>query len=293
MKYLPPSELILDQDGSIYHLNLHPEDIADTIITVGDPERVKKVSRFFDRIELKKQKREFVTHTGWFEGKRLTVISTGIGTDNIDIVVQELDALVNIDLKKRQEKEEKKSLDIIRIGTSGCLQADISVDSFVASAYGIGFDNLMQFYAYQPGEIVQNLTTALSAFMYEEHFPTIPIYGAQADQGLLNQIGFDFHKGITITSSGFYGPQGRSLRLKSLLSSENLDNLGKFRFRECPITNFEMETAGIYSLASQLGHNALSCNLILANRMNNTFSTQPKKFMHQLIKTVLERIALG
>ena len=290
MKYFPPSELIINPDGSIYHLNLRPEQIAKTVIVVGDPDRVAKVSTHFDRIEYKMQKREFVTHTGSYKGKRITVISTGIGTDNIDIVLNELDALVNIDFEKRTEKEALTSLDIIRIGTSGAMQEDIPVDSFVASKYGLGLDGLLHFYNHK-NNADEHMTFLqfMETVGTETNFPIRP-YIARAGEDLLKNLAADFKQGITLTCPGFYAPQGRILRAD--LSVDNfLLNLGKFSYKNLRCTNFEMETAAIYGLSNILGHQAISFNAILANRVTNEFSIKPKESVKQLIEIVLERIA--
>ena len=287
MNNIPETDLILNPDGSIYHLNLHPEDIADTIITVGDPDRVSEVSARFDSIELKKGKREFITHTGYIGSNRVSVISTGIGTDNIDIVLNELDALVNIDLSSRIETKETTSLNIIRIGTSGSLQEDLPVDSILVSNSAIGLDNLMHYYA-------QSLTLEEEHFKraIESHFEglsNIFPYVAAADNGLLDKIGKNLKHGITVTTPGFFAPQGRMLRARS--SNDNLiQSLKNFHYNYQKISNLEMETAGIYALAKVLGHKALSVNAIFANRVNHQFSTQPQKTISNLIELVLSRI---
>jgi len=286
MNPIGDSELILNPDGSIYHLNLLPSDIADTIITVGDPDRVAMVSKHFDTIEVSKQKREFVTHTGMYKGKRLTVISTGIGTSNIEIVYTELDALVNIDLETREIKEEPTVLNFIRIGTSGGLRKGIEIDSFVASAFGIGLDNLMAFYDFQPNEAEEELQEALP-----ELARYIQPYVAQASYELLQTIAKGITKGITITSPGFYAPQSRTLRVAPVLKNK-LKMLQEFELKDSPyqITNFEMETASMYAFARLFGHHALSMNAIIANRNENTFSEDPKGTVEKLILFVLERL---
>jgi len=291
MNSIPASELILNQDGSIYHLNLHPDEIAHTILTVGDPGRVPRVSRHFDEIELRKEKREFVTHTGRIGRKRLTVISSGIGPDNIDIVLNELDALVNIDFESRQVKRERTVLNIIRIGTSGGLQAGIPVGSLVAARFGLGFDNLLHFYNYQPSLPEAELFDELQNFLeYAGQLPVTP-YVTEGSQNLLDGIATDMHHGITITAPGFYGPQGRRLRLPPRLQDVNLKNLANFEFQKVKITNFEMETAAIYGLSRLLGHRALSCNALLVNRPKGAFSDDPKELENKLIETVLTRIS--
>jgi uridine phosphorylase len=281
---IPESELILNDDGSIYHLNIRPEHLAETVITVGDPDRVAAVSKYFDEVEFKTGKREFHTHTGRIGNKRLTVISTGIGTDNIDIVFNELDALVNIDLKTREVKAEHTTLDFIRIGTSGCLQADIPIDSFLVSSHGLGVDGLGLFYEQELEPESQKIFEHITS---EFQFPLTP-YFSVGSQALIDKVCPDFLQGITTTCTGFYGPQGRELRLKSKVA-QLLPQLSSFRYVDIKITNFEMETAGIYLMANLLGHRSISCNAILANRITNEFSSTPKKTTERLIQTVLER----
>jgi len=285
---LEQSELILNPDGSIYHLHLLPEDIADTIFFVGDPDRVRRVSRHFDRIDIKKRKREFITHTGWLGNRRLTVISTGIGTDNIDIVVNELDALANIDFNTRLVKKDKKQLTFIRIGTSGSIHSSIKVDTFVASAYGIGMDGLGAFYPPQNIEAAIDLGESFHASITSQN--ELPMaYAAQGDLALLNSNFKEFQSGITLTATGFYGPQGRSIRIENKMKQAFID-IEKFSFRGLHCTNMEMETSAIYLLAGLLGHRALSCNVILANRILGTFSTHPKESINRLIQAVLSRL---
>jgi len=281
------SDLIINPDGSIYHLNLLPEDVADTVITVGDPDRVGEVSKYFDKIELQKGKREFITHTGYVGNKRVTVLSTGIGTDNIDIVFNELDALVNIDFKTREIKPHLKSLNIIRIGTSGAVQPDIPMGTILASSYGLGMDALMNYYVQEISEDEKSLRDDISA-----HFgrlTTINPYLTAASRNLLDTIGKDLPKGITITAPGFYAPQGRLVRAKNAVP-DFISLINGFKSNQHRITNLEMETAGIYALAKVLGHQALSVNAILASRVNFEFSKEPNKIVEQAIKLVLERI---
>ena len=288
MQPIAESELILNTDGSIYHLNLLPGDISDKIINVGDPDRVSMVSGFFDSIELKKQKREFVTHTGIYKGKRITVLSTGIGTDNIDIVYNELDALVNIDLKKRLIREEKRALQLVRIGTSGALQADIDVDSFVCSAYGLGLDGLLNFY-----ELKNDSEETAIIRAFRSHFPNQGVfpesYLTKGSSMLVSRLGDGMKKGITASCSGFYGPQMRQLRLKPA-RSEMIQQLSSFRFGEHRVTNFEMETGAMYGLAKMLGHECCAVNLIVANRLAGEFSKDYPAKMKELIQVVLDRI---
>ncbi|GAB4489589.1 MAG: nucleoside phosphorylase [Saprospiraceae bacterium] len=285
------SELILNRDGSIYHLHLHPEQVAPLIITVGDPERVPKVSRLFDRVEHRARKREFVTHTGWVGSTRVSVISTGIGTDNVDIVLNELDALFNIDLATRQVKTRPTALTFIRIGTTGSLQPEIPVDSFVASRDAIGMDGLMQFYQ-APSQQTHPVLSALREHTTGQwDFPVSP-YFAEGDADLLRHFSQNFHHGITATNSGFYGPQGRRLRAPVRLSNY-LDLLQTFEFQGKRIVNLEMETAGIYGLAKLLGHRAVSLSAVLANRPAGTFSRSPERPVRRLIEIVLEKISDG
>lgn len=289
MTRIPESELVLNPDGSIYHLNLHPDQIAKTIITVGDPDRVAQVSKYFDRIEVKVQKREFITHTGELNGKRLTVVATGIGTDNIDIVLNELDALTNIDLKTRTIKNELTSLEFIRIGTSGCLQSDIPLDSFLVSTHGIGLDGLLHFYNYQ----ISPAEEKLQKQFFEEisgkiDFPLRP-YFAAGNSSLLESIGGEMLRGITVTCPGFYAPQGRALRIPAAFK-DVLERLGGFSFENERITNFEMETAAMYGFANMMGHRAVSCNALIANRQLQTFSKDPHKTIGSLIEIVLEKL---
>jgi uridine phosphorylase len=287
----PATELILHPDGSIYHLHLQPEQIANTIFFVGDPERVPKVSKHFDRIDHQIQKREFVTHTGELGGKRVSVISTGIGPDNIDIVMNELDALVNIDLKTRTVKDSLTSLNIVRIGTSGSLSADIPVDSFLVSAYGIGLDNLLYYYDYPASPREEMLRQAFTSFAASIDANLNPI-AAEANHGLVKRFGEKMHRGITLTCPGFYAPQGRKLRLGSIFQQSFFDKIGQFSFEGLRVTNFEMETSAILGLAQMLGHKATACNAILANRITGEFSKDPMKLEGRLIEQVLANCEL-
>lgn len=288
-KKIPPSELILNPDGSVYHLNLRPEQLASTVILVGDQGRVPRVSKHFDKIEHKISKREFVTHTGWLGEKRLSVVSTGIGTDNIDIVLTELDALVNIDLATRQVKPELTSLDLVRIGTSGSMSEAVGVDEMLISEMAIGLDNLLHYYPRQPSEREQDLAEKFSQFTEKQGIAIRP-YAAESSPFLAKKIGEGMHRGITLTCPGFYGPQGRQLRLGSVLGNDFFENAGQFRFGNLSLTNFEMETSAIYGMAGMLGHRALSCNAIIAQRRTNEFSKDPGKVVNRLIVTVLGRI---
>ena len=281
------SELILNPDGSIYHLNLRPEDIASTIITVGDQDRVAKVSQYFDKIFIKKRHREFLTHTGELNGKRLTVISTGIGTDNIDIVLNELDALVNVDFETKTVKKQLTSLDIIRIGTSGVVSEDIELDTFIVSKHAIGIDNLMHFYKNYSELENKDLRQAFNGKIDSN----INFYCSSASSKWLDRVPENiFKKGITLTCSGFYAPQLRSIRLSPQFDSLFTD-LDNFSFEGLKVTNMEMETAGIYGLAQILGHQAVSFNALLASRRTGEYSRQPQQTIDHLIKTVLQLVS--
>jgi len=282
------SELILNNDGSVYHLNLLPEHIADTIITVGDPDRVDQVTKYFDTIEFKTRKREFHTQTGRLKNKRITVISTGIGTDNIDIVLNELDALANIDLKTREIKKEFTQLSFIRIGTSGAIQRDIPIDSFLISEYASGFDSLLHFYK---SEHVQNpaISSALMTHLNWTKEKSHP-YVVKGSGDLINLMtSSKTTQGFTVTNVGFYGPQSRILRLDVTDNTFN-EKLANFEYNNLKITNLEMETAGIYGLAALLGHNAISLNAIIANRASGQFSDDPSKTVDDLIKYSLTKL---
>lgn len=286
MSRIAESELIINPRGAIYHLDLRPEEIAGTVITVGDPDRVKEVSKHFDSIEVKRQHREFISHTGFVGKKRLTVLSSGIGPDNIDIVINELDALVNIDFETREIKKELRSLNIIRIGTSGSLQADVPVDSFVASTHGLGVDNLLNFYRHEQNEQEIELIQSFVTHTQVQGQIGNP-YISSGAASLIKHFVKDFHQGITVTCPGFYGPQGRILRLG--ISSPNFVNrLTDFRFGQHRITNFEMETSAIYGLGKLLGHHCLAVNAIVANRVKKEFSKDGKAAVENLIVRFLE-----
>jgi uridine phosphorylase len=280
------SELIINPDGGIYHLHLKPHELADTIITVGDPDRVETVSRHFDNIQHKVKHREFVTHTGYLNNKRLSVISTGIGTDNIDIVFNELDALANIDFDTRTIKDGLTQLDIIRVGTSGSVDENIDVDTILLSENAIGMDGLMNFYEHQ--NTIQE-TVYLEAFTshINQHFKNAKPYIATGSEKLLQKFGDRYKKGTTITANGFYAPQGRRLRLMQEFPNF-IEVINRFRHKHFRITNLEMETAGIYGLGRALGHNCLSVNAILANRMHHKFSANPSQVVAKMIEEVLE-----
>jgi uridine phosphorylase len=290
MPRIAESELIITNRGAIYHLDLRPEELADTIIVVGDPDRVKKVSKHFDRIEYQQQHREFITHTGYIGNKRLSVMSTGIGPDNIDIAINELDALANIDFTTREIKTDFSKLNIIRFGTSGSLQADIPVDSFVASTHGLGLDNLLNFYAYDKSKDEQDMADAFAEQTKLNAGITIP-YAFKGSEILIKKFGTAFHKGITVTCPGFYGPQGRILRL-GVSSPGLIDRLTHFKFNNHRITNFEMETSAIYGLGRLLGHECLSVNAIVANRVVQQFSKDSNAAVEKLIKQALEALTV-
>jgi uridine phosphorylase len=284
----PPTELVLNAQGAVYHLGLLPAQLAHKVILVGDQDRVAKISRFFDQIEHRIQHREFVSHTGLYKGKSITVLSTGIGTDNIDICMAELDALVNIDLVSRTEKKNKKQLEIVRIGTCGMLQPDMPLHTFVLSEFALGLDNIAHFY---PIESCQEEMLLLSEINNKIGFPQhIHPYLSKASKKLVSKLDSpQVTKGITVTSSGFYGPQGRSLRLASLMPQIHLD-LGQFEKDGRRIVNFEMESSAIFALGKALGHECTSICLGVANRPQEVFSTGIDRAMDELILYVLERI---
>jgi uridine phosphorylase len=286
MSHIAESELIINPRGAVYHLDLRPEEIAGTVITVGDPGRVPEVSRHFDSIEVKSQHREFITHTGFVGKKRLTVLSSGIGPDNIDIVINELDALVNIDFETRKVKKELRSLNIVRIGTSGSLQEDIPVDSFVASTHGLGVDNLLNFYRHSQNDEEKQLLQSFVTHTQMHGQMSYP-YISSAAASLLKHFVNGFHQGITVTCPGFYGPQGRVLRL-GIQNPDLIDRLTDFRFGQYRITNFEMETSAIYGLGKLLGHNCLAINAIVANRIKKDFSKDAKTTIEKLIVKFME-----
>jgi len=290
MTRLLDSELIVNPDGSIYHLNLLPHEVASKIVFVGDPDRVSLVSKHFQSIEVKKQKREFLTHTGKFKGERISVISTGIGTDNIDIVLNELDALVNIDLQSKSIKKKHRELKIIRVGTSGSLQESLSVDSFLASSHAIDFSGLSEFYQLDDKDFDQKYNTALHAQLSKNEVFLKP-FTIKAPGNLIEDFKKDssFTFGATATCAGFYAPQGRQLRLTARYP-QLLNTLSEFQFENFKITNFEMESAGIYLLARLLGHQALSLNAIIANRKTGEFSKNPGLAVENLIKKALEKL---
>lgn len=289
MNRIAESELILNKDGSIYHLNLLPENISNTIIFVGDQDRVSKVTKYFDTIEFETQKREFKTQTGTYKGKKITVISTGIGPDNIDIVLNELDALVNIDLKNRTINKEHTALNIVRIGTSGSLQNDIPVDSFLLSSHAMGLDGMLLSYDCEHvcKKEIEEAFINQTDWCSKKAKPYCIENGTELASKIISK---DVYTGITATAPGFYGPQGRVLRL-ALQDSNTNSKIDSFKFDNHRITNLEMETSAIYGLSKLLGHNAVSMNAIIANRANGTFSENPYKVVDELIQYTLDKIA--
>jgi uridine phosphorylase len=289
MKPIAESELILNEDGSIYHLHLVPGDLAHTVISVGDPDRVALISGLFDRIDVRRQKREFITHTGTYKGKRMTVLSTGIGTDNIDIVYNELDALVNIDFRHRTVRDRITPLQLIRIGTSGSLQPDIPPGSAVVSRFGISLDGLVNYYPVTLHDYESRLTAA-----FRQHLPQESIYPdasiIQCDPALEAALAEGFYTGMTASCQGFYAPQGRSLRIPGR-RHDLAGRLAAFRFDDLRITNFEMETGAMYGLARAMGHACCSVNLIVANRATGRFLTDAITPMKALASRVLDRLA--
>jgi len=289
MQRIAESELIINNRGAVYHLNVRPEELANTVVTVGDPDRVKEVSKHFDKVEHTLQHREFITHTGYIGNKRISVVSTGIGPDNIDIVVNELDALVNINFETRTIKPNLTSLHIIRLGTSGALQVNIPVDGFVVSTHGLGIDNLLHFYRHDNNEEEKQLLQAFITHTQSQDSLSYP-YITGAGSQLLKHFVDGYHHGITVTCPGFYGPQGRVLRL-GLSNPALIDQLTQFRFGQHSITNFEMETSAIYGLGKMMGHQCLSISAIVANRVKKEFSKDGGAAVENLIKKSLEIIS--
>jgi len=289
MSAISSSELIINDRGAIYHLNCRPEEVANTIMTVGDPDRVQEISKHFDNIEYKNNHREFITHTGNIGNKRLSVMSTGIGPDNIDIVLNELDALVNIDLESRVIKDKLQTLNIIRVGTAGSLQPNIPINSFVASTHGLGLDNMINFYQHSSNDEDKQLIQAFDTHT-QLHYGICTPYINGASGALLKEFVNNFYQGITVSCPGFYGPQGRVLRM-GLAQPDLINRLTSFNFGQHQITNFEMETAAIYGLGKILGHHCISLNAIVANRVTKEFTKDPSGLMENLIKKTLEIIS--
>lgn len=283
---IPESELILNADGSIYHLGLHPEHLTNTILTVGDPERVPLVSRYFDKVETTIQRREFNTHIGYIGSQRLMVISSGMGTDNVEILLTELDALANVDFHTRKVKEQPASLKVIRMGTSGSLQEAVPLDSHLVSDYAFGIDTLMQFYPEEIlGEHEKTVARELAAHLHLNFEP----YVVQGSERLKEHIGVGMIEGNTLTCPGFYAPQGRFIRNQPKYHNF-IKKLSDFRFKNRMLTNFEMETAGYYAMGKMLGHQVLSVNAVIANRLTHRFSRQPQLVIDSLVRKVLERL---
>jgi len=290
MEKIKSSELIINPDGSVFHLHLKPEYLADTVILVGDPRRVALVASYFDKVELTISNREFVTKTGSYKGKRFSVLSTGIGTDNIDIVVNELDALVNIDLETRTPKKEHKTLNLVRIGTSGALQGNILVDSFLLSNKSIGFDGMLNFYADRDSVSELDFEEAFKKFVNWDNKLASP-YVVPASEKLVRILdGEDMTRGVTISANGFYGPQGRVLRLQTLDPDLN-DKIEKFEYKGEKITNYEMESSAIFGLSAMLGHESVAVCAIIANRINKDASKDYHPTIKKLIQTVLDRLS--
>ncbi len=283
-----PSELVLNPDGSIYHLNLKPEHLANKIILAGDPGRIEAISSCFDKVEYKIQNREFITHTGIFNGERISAVATGIGTDNIDIVLNELDALVNVDLEKRSIKQKLTSLEIVRIGTCGSIQESVPSDEIVVSTHAIGLDGLLNFYQFEmnPKEV-----ELFNEFKSQTKWPDNlnQPYLVAGSSTLIEKIGNGFHKGITMTANGFYAPQGRAIRLKPKYQDMN-ELLRAFNYKNLQIVNYEMETSALYGLSRLMGHKACTVCAVVANRYANSFSKNYKAVISNLIETVLERL---
>jgi uridine phosphorylase len=287
MPKISEADLVLNTDGSVYHLNLLPKHISDTILTVGDPSRVYSISQFFESVEFEMNRREFITHVGKYNGKRITVISTGIGTDNVEIFFNEIDALVNIDLKTREPKARKKKLKIIRIGTSGALQEDVPVGAHLVTEYAVGFDNLMEFYELKQDEFEKSIAEDIQK---KVKLPFRP-YVVKGSDALRKQIGAEMIVGNTVTAPGFYAPQGRVLRIP-IKYPKLVEDLNYYHNKGSDfwLTNFEMETAGYYALGRLLGHEVLSVNAIIANRIKNKFSKDPNSIVEGLIRKVLDRV---
>jgi uridine phosphorylase len=287
MPKISETDLILNSDGSVYHLGLLPEYVSDTVITVGDPDRVDMVSRYFDRIDFKIRKREFVTHGGTLRGKKIMVVSTGMGTDNIEIFFTELDALVNVNLKSRTIKSRNRKLKVIRIGTSGSFQKDVPVDSHVATDHAIGLDSLMHFYKFRMNWVERQISKEVMRMARLDYLP----YVAKASRTLLERFGSDIIIGNTLTTPGFFAPQGRTVRISpkypKMLKNLAADGNKGLGLR---LVNFEMETAGYYAMAKLLGHETLSVSAIVADRVRGIFSKDPNSAIDALIRKILERI---
>ena len=285
---IPASQLVLNNEGAIYHLNLHPDQLADNVIMVGDPGRVDMIASFFDKIEVERQNRELVTRTGWFNGKRITVLSTGMGTDNLDIVMNELDALANIDLKTRMPKETHRSLNLIRLGTCGALQPDIEPGDNVATRYAIGLDGLLYFYE-KHKEV--NEIAMRDAFIEQMNYPNdLPKpYVVEGSKVLFDKLAEGYYQGVTATAPGFYGPQGRTLRMH-LSYPENNNKIENFDYQGWRVCNFEMESSALYGLGKMMGHNCLTICVAIANRVTEKFTTDYHPYVRKLVESTLERL---
>ena len=285
---IPASQLVLNNEGAIYHLNLHPDQLADNVIMVGDPGRVDMIASFFDKIDVERQNRELVTRTGWFNGKRITVLSTGMGTDNLDIVMNELDALVNIDLKTRMPKETHRSLNLIRLGTCGALQPDIEPGNNVATRYAIGLDGLLYFYE-KHKEV--NEIAMRDAFIKQMDYPKdLPKpYVVEGSKMLFDKLAEGYYQGVTATAPGFYGPQGRTLRMH-LSYPENNNKIENFDYQGWRVCNFEMESSALYGLGKMMGHNCLTICVAIANRVTEKFTTDYHPYVRKLVESTLERL---
>lgn len=287
---IPASQLPLNSEGAIYHLNLHPDQLADDVILVGDPGRVDLIASYFDKIEVKRQNRELVTRTGWFNGKRITALSTGMGTDNLDIVMNELDTLANIDLKTRTPKVEHRTLNLVRLGTCGALQPDIEVeDTYVATRYAIGLDGLLYFYE-KHKEV--NLVELRDAFIKHMDYPKdLPLpYAVEGSKELFDRLAEGYQQGITATAPGFYGPQGRTLRMH-LTYPENNRKMEAFNFNGWRVCNFEMESSALYGLGKMMGHNCLTICAVIANRVTEKFANDYHPYVKKLVENTLQRLA--
>lgn len=287
---IPASQLVLNSEGAIYHLNLHPDQIADDVILVGDPARVGEISSFFEKIEVKRHNREMVTNTGYFNGKRITVLSTGMGTDNLDIVMNELDALANIDLKTRIPKEKHHTLNLIRLGTCGALQPEIEVgDSFVATRYALGLDGLIYFY--EKNEEVNEIAMR-DAFIKQMNYPKeLPLpYVVEGSNELFERLAQGYYQGVTATAPGFYGPQGRTLRMP-LAYPEINRRIEKFDYNGWRVCNYEMESSALYGLGKMMGHNCLTICVAIANRVTEKFASDYHPYVRKLVLNTLERLS--
>lgn len=285
---IPASQLVLNNEGAIYHLNLHPDQLADNVIMVGDPGRVDMIASFFDKIEVERQNRELITRTGWFNGERITVLSTGMGTDNLDIVMNELDALANIDLKTRMPKETHRSLNLIRLGTCGALQPDIEPGNNVATRYAIGLDGLLYFYE-KHKEV--NEIAMRDAFIKQMDYPKdLPKpYVVEGSKMLFDKLAEGYYQGVTATAPGFYGPQGRTLRMH-LSYPENNNKIEHFDYQGWRVCNFEMESSALYGLGKMMGHNCLTICVAIANRVTEKFTTDYHPYVRKLVESTLERL---